>query len=258
MSVTGPSPELGVSRALQVPAPQFGRRLLAATRPPAGRRVTYPPSIPDGRPVPARHPCIQLLLTTAEPGNDHRPTPELAASLALRRAHIGEVVKLGQGCLGGGVPVSGCLAGASDELADGGLLVLVDPDFHGLRRVRLTSSGYARHEQLRGVSQQSGLPVPDPRISTLKIPAGRRSSCPPPLPAPGGQPDPRNPDGDAGSTGTDADALDLDLSHGRQQRRTAPYSAHASLPIRSPGAHLHPQLRRPSLADRCRAGGSST
>jgi len=43
-SVTGP--KLAVSRALHVPAPQFCRRVLAATRSPAGRRVTYPPRSP--------------------------------------------------------------------------------------------------------------------------------------------------------------------------------------------------------------------
>jgi hypothetical protein len=43
-SITGP--QLGVSRALQVPAPQFCRRTLAAPRSPACRRVTYPPRSP--------------------------------------------------------------------------------------------------------------------------------------------------------------------------------------------------------------------
>lgn len=33
-----------------------------------------------------------------------------------------------------------------------------------------------------------------------------------------------------------------------QQRRAAPHPQHTGLPVRSPGAHLHPQLRRPPLA----------
>ena len=209
-SVTSLSPELAVSRALQVPAPQFCRRILAATRSPAGRRVTYPPSIPGGRPVPARHPYVQLPLATAEPVNDH-------------------------------------------------LLVLADPDPRGLRRVSLTSARYARCEQLRGASQRAGLPVPDPQIPTPKTPAGRRlSCCPAPLPAPGGQPDPHAPGGSIGSAGADVDVLDPGLCRGCQQRQTAPHSAHASLPIHSPGAHLHPQLRRPPLGGPCREGGNST
>ncbi|MGH3842070.1 MAG: hypothetical protein ACRDS0_11590 [Pseudonocardiaceae bacterium] len=32
---------------------------------------------------------------------------------------------------------------------------------------------------------------------------------------------------------------------------------HASLPVRSPGAHLHPLLRRPPLLDRCTERGDS-
>jgi hypothetical protein len=43
---------------------------------------------------------------------------------------------------------------------------------------------------------QAGLRVPDPLFTTT-IPAGRRSSCPPPLP-PGGQPDPHHPDEESG------------------------------------------------------------
>jgi hypothetical protein len=207
--VTGPSPELAVSRALQVPAPQFGRRVLAATRSPAGHRVTYPPSIPDGRPVPARHPYVQLSRATAEPAHDP-------------------------------------------------LLVLADPDPPGLRRISLTSAGYARREQLRGASQRAGLPAPDPQFPTPKTPAGRRSSCPAPLPAPGGQPDPRHPGRSTGSAGADVHVLDPDLGRGRQQRQTAPHSAHASQPIHPPGAHLHPQLRHPPLAGPCREGGNST
>ena len=258
-SITGPGPELAVSRALQVPAPQFCRRVLAATRSPAGRRVTYPPSIPDGRPVPARYPCVQLSLATAEPINDHCPSPELVASRALQRALIGEVATLGQSYLDDGVPASGCLAEAFNDLADAGLLVLTGPDPHGLPRVSLTSAGYARHEQLCGAPQRAGLPVPDPPFPTTKTPAGRRSSCPTPLPAPGGQPDPSHASGDADNVGANVGTLDPGLSRGCQQRQTASHPAHnTGLPIRSPGEHRRPQLRRPHLAGRCRTERSST
>ena len=205
-SVTGL--KLAVSRALHVPAPQFCRRVLAATRSPAGRRVTYPPSIPGGRPVPARHPYVQLPLATAEPVSNH-------------------------------------------------LLVLADPNPPGQRRVSLTSARYARCEQLRGAPQRVGLLVPDPQFPAPKTPAGRRSSCPAPLPAPGGQPDPRDPGGSAASAEADVDALNPGLRRRCQQRQTAPHSAHASLPIRPPGAHLHPQLRPPYLVGCSREGGNS-
>jgi len=127
-----------------------------------------------------------------------------------------------------------------------------------LQRVSPTSAGYARHEQLRGAPQRAGLPVPDPPIPTTKTPAGRRSSCPAPLPAPGGQPDPRHPGRSTGSAGADFGALNPGLRQRRQQRQTAPHYAHASLPIHSPGAHLHPQLCHSPLAGPCREGGNST
>lgn len=256
--VTGPSPELAVPRALQVPATQFGRRVLAATRSSAGRRLTCPPSTPGGWPVPARYPCIQLPLTTAEPVNDHCPSPELTVSLALQRAHIGEVATLGQDYVDDGVSTSGCLAGASDHLADAALLALAYPDPHGLGRVSLISAGHARHEQLRGAPKRAGLPAPDSQFPAAKTPAGHRSGFPTPLPAPGGQPDPSHTSGDADNVGANVWTLDPGLSRGCQQRQTAPHPAHnTGLPIRSPGEHLHPQLRRPHLAGRYRAERSS-
>ncbi len=73
---------------------------------------------------------------------------------------------------------------------------LAGADLHAwiaLRRVSFTSTGHARYQQLRGTPGRSGLPVPDPQFPTPKTPAGRRASCPAPLPAPDGQPDPHHP-----------------------------------------------------------------
>jgi hypothetical protein len=253
-SVTGPSPELAVPHALQVPATQFGRRFLAATRSSAGRRVACPLPTPDSWPVPARYPRLQLPLTTAEPINDHCPSPELTASLALQQAHIGEVATLGQNYVDDSVPTLGCLAGASDDLADAGLLALAYPGPHGLGRVSLISAGHARHEQLRGAPKRAGLSAPASQFTAAKTPAGHRSSFPPPLPAPGGQPDPSHTSGDADDAGAYAGTLIPGLSRWCQQRQTALHPAHnTGLPIRSPGKHLHPQLRRPHLAGYYRA-----
>lgn len=44
----------------------------------------------------------------------------------------------------------------------------------------------------------------------------------------------------------------------QQQRWSALRSEPTSLPVRSPGAHMHPQLRRPLVAGRCGAGGIGT
>lgn len=120
------------------------------------------------------------------------PSPELLATLVLQRASGGEVAKLGVDYLERGLPASGDLAVAFDAVADAGLLALADPDAQGLRRITRTTAGQARYTQLLAARETScaGVRVPDPQF-THKIPAGRRSSsCPAPLRAPGGQPDP--------------------------------------------------------------------
>ncbi|MGQ0718654.1 MAG: hypothetical protein ACT4NP_15355 [Pseudonocardiales bacterium] len=43
-----------------------------------------------------------------------------------------------------------------------------------------------------------------------------------------------------------------------QQRRTAHHPQHTSLPVRSPGTHMHPQLRRPPLTAHSRMEGNGT
>ncbi len=44
---------------------------------------------------------------------------------------------------------------------------------------------------------------------------------------------------------------------GCHQRWAASHQQHSGLPVRSPGEHLHPQLRRPPLTGRPREGGST-
>jgi len=59
-----------------------------------------------------------------------------------------------------------------------------------LQRVTPTTAGHTRCEQLSVTPPRTNSWVPDPQFPH-KTPAGRRSSsCPAPLPAPGGQPDP--------------------------------------------------------------------
>ncbi|MGH3936179.1 MAG: hypothetical protein ACRDS1_14580 [Pseudonocardiaceae bacterium] len=80
------------------------------------------------------------------------------------------------------------------------------------------------------------LQVPDPQFPT-KTPAGRRSSTPVPYSAPGGQPVPRRP---------------------HEASSVEPQMQLAYLPVRSPGQHLHPQLRRlPWAGPSDRAVGSA-
>jgi hypothetical protein len=43
-----------------------------------------------------------------------------------------------------------------------------------------------------------------------------------------------------------------------QQRQADPHPPHTGLAVRLPGAHMHPQLRRPPLAGPSREGGNST
>jgi hypothetical protein len=82
--------------------------------------------------------------------------------------------------------------------------------------------GQARGTQLTAVPGRAALHTFDPRFP-VKTPAGRRSS----KPAPGGQPVPHHPHPVPGAE--------------HQLRWARP-------PVRSPGQHLHPPLRRPPRA----------
>lgn len=79
-----------------------------------------------------------------------------------------------------------------------------DPESCGVRRVTVTDAGYTHYVALCQIHNPpatvavSTLRIPDPQFPT-KIPAGRRSSCSEPLPAPGGQPDPHHQSGRSSS-----------------------------------------------------------
>jgi hypothetical protein len=150
---------------------------------------------------------------------------------------------------------------------DGGLGALTDPDSWGLRRVFPADARLSRYVALRGTSGRAGLQVPDPQFPN-KTPAGHRSSCPVFPSAPGGQPDP-TPRAEApsveqlrGARCPDDERVQLlaDASHGglavlAVSARVAAHVAdlrlqRTSLPIRSPGQHMHLALCHPPLAGR--------
>jgi hypothetical protein len=69
--------------------------------------------------------------------NDHGPGPAPGVVLvALQRAHTSGVARLGQGYLNEGVPTSGLLTWAFDELVAAGLGAWANPDPDGLRQVQ--------------------------------------------------------------------------------------------------------------------------
>lgn len=96
--------------------------------------------------------------------------------------------------------------------------------------------------ELGGLPALSAQRIPDPQFPT-KTPAGRRSSCPVPSYAPGGQPDPTP---RAGTASVDQLRWARCPDDERLPLLTDAVE-HASLPVRSPGAHLHRLLRRPPV-----------
>jgi hypothetical protein len=129
-------------------------------------------------------------LTSAEPiREDLGLSPELLAWWALRRAHRGGVTKSGDQYVDHGHLKLSHLRRTLDELTQAGLLALAEEDPRGLRRVSLTATGHTHYAQLTTTPGRVRLSVPEPPFPP-KTPAGRWSSCPDPLIAPGGQPDP--------------------------------------------------------------------
>jgi hypothetical protein len=122
-------------------------------------------------------------------------SPELVASLALRRAYGGAVAKSGDHYLDRGSLTPSHLAGAFDEFIAGGLLALGDLDPHQLRWVTVTDAGHVRYAQLRSTTQQASLRVSDSQFPEES--AGSRLSYPVQLAGLGGQPDPRRVDGES-------------------------------------------------------------
>lgn len=217
--------------------------------------------------------CALLPLTSVEPvSEDLGLSLEFLATLALQRVHRGEVARSGDrsgdryfDC---GRPVPSGLTRVFDELADGGLTALAE-DSWWLRRVSLSEIGAARYARLSAPSRPvSLLQIPDPQFLT-KIRARRRSSTLVSPPAPGYQQDPI-PWVGAGDVEElwwarrhDDERLQL-LTAARSGKGAVPtvsarvaVQATISLPVRSPGQHMHPLLCRPPVADRRGAGGRS-
>ncbi len=108
---------------------------------------------------------------------------------------------------------------------------------------RPDNDGTTRPDQLLGIRQRAAWLVPSPRFAT-RTPASHRPRSPEPLPTLGDQLNTISP--------TEASGV------GRiQVRGLADERRHASLPVRSPGAHLHPLLRRPPAARLSGAGDSA-
>lgn len=107
---------------------------------------------------------------------------------------------------------------------------------------RALGGGVTKSEQLRGLPQRAALWVPDPQFATKTL-TGRQPGRAESLPAPGDQLDP-TPRAGVSS-----------IEH-LQARGLADECQHVSLPLRSPGTHLHPRLRCTSVTDRCGGGGS--
>jgi hypothetical protein len=167
------------------------------------------------------------------------------------------------------------IPGADQVTNPGTLLALIGPDPQGLRQVTVTTAGPTPDTELSGPPRRTALRVPEPQFPH-PTPTGRRpSSCPPPLPAPlDDQPDPtaqagtasveqlreaHYPDDEGAPLLTDAPSGGLAVP--AMSARVAAHTADlhlqlTSLPVRSPGQHMHPALQRPPLAGR--SGGADT
>ena len=168
------------------------------------------------------------------------------------------------------------IPGADQVTNPGTLLALIGPDPQGLRQVTVTTAGPTPDTELSGPPRRTALRVPEPQFPH-KTPTGRRSSsCPTPLPAPlDDQPDPTaqaetasveqlreahypNDEGARLLTDAPSGALAVPTMSARVAARTADLRRRrTSLPVRSPGQHLHPALQPPPWAGRSGAADTS-
>lgn len=88
-------------------------------------------------------------------------SPQLLASLALRRAYGGGITKSGDHYFDHGRPTPSYLAGIFDELAGTGILALAEENPGGLRRVSLTPAGHRWYEQLDDRRPDTPFPAPE-------------------------------------------------------------------------------------------------
>lgn len=105
-------------------------------------------------------------------------SPQLLATLALRRACGGGVAKIGDHYFDRGRPMPSYLAGVLNELADTRLLAFTEEDPTGLLRVSLTPAGHLRHEQLSATPGHTTPQIPHP------VHTDHRSIAPVPCSAP--------------------------------------------------------------------------
>ena len=161
------------------------------------------------------------------------------------------------------------IPGADQVTTPRTLLALIGPDPQGLRQVTVTTAGPTPDTELSGPPRRTALRVPDPQFPHPTPTSQRSSSCPTPLPVPlDDQPDPtaqtgtgsmeqlretHYPDDEGAQLLTDAPSGGLAVP--AMSARVAAHTAdlhlqRTSLPVRSPGQHLHPALQRPPLAGR--------
>ncbi|MGH3752345.1 MAG: hypothetical protein ACRDRP_06540 [Pseudonocardiaceae bacterium] len=99
-------------------------------------------------------------------------SPELVASLVLRRACDGGVAKAGNRYVDSGSPTPRYQAGTFDELINTGFLALAEQDLYGLRRVSVTEAGRVQYAQLVDIRTRAGQWVPKPRYPTTEPDSG--------------------------------------------------------------------------------------
>ena len=137
-----------------------------------------------------------------------------------------------------------------------GLVMVIGSNASGVAWVTLTDAGCSRYARLGGTPHRPELLVPDLQFP-IKTPAGGWASSSVPSSTPGGQPDPYS----GGATAVEELRCAF-IERGPvfppvSERWTALPGECASLPVRSPGAHLHSLLRCSSVADRIGVGDGS-
>jgi hypothetical protein len=165
------------------------------------------------------------------------------------------------------------IPGADQVTNPGTLLALIGPAPQGLRQVTVTTAGPTPDTPPAGPPRRTALRVPEPQFPHPTPAVRRLSSYPTPLPAPlDDQPDAtaqagmasveqlREAHDDEGAqllTDAPSGGLTVPAMSARVPAHTAElHRQRTSLPVRSPGQHLHPALQRPPLAGR--SGGADT
>jgi hypothetical protein len=152
--------------------------------------------------------------------------------------------------------VPGYVADTLADVCGTGLVMVIGLNGSGIAWVALTDVDCSRYARLGGTPHRPELLVPDPQFP-IKTPTGGRASRPVPSSIPAGQPDPSS------GRATAVEKLRWACNEcgpifpAVSERWTALPGECASLPVHSPGAHLHSLLRRSSVADRIGVGDNS-